>query len=213
MLANAAADFILLKINDSLKTKPRCRIALPGGTTPARCLQNLSKLELPWNQIDWYMGDERCLPVGHEDRNDTMINQVLFSQVPSAKENFFPIHAELGPEKAAEDYASLFSSFDALDIVILGMGEDGHTASLFPGQEYDKNLEVVGVHNSPKPPADRVSLNYPTLNNTRKMLILIEGEHKRPAVQAWLAGEDLPISRVTGFESTEVYIDESAYPR
>ena len=197
LLATAAAAYILLKINDCLETQPRCRIALPGGSTPARCLQLLSKLNLPWQQIDWYVGDERCLPVGHEERNDTMINQQLFSQGLVSNQHFFPIKAELGAKKAAEDYALLFNAFTALDIVILGMGEDGHTASLFPhNPALDDQRAVVPVFNAPKPPPERVSLSVSTIVAAGRRIILVAGEDKRTALAGVQAGEKLPVNSI-----------------
>lgn len=209
-LAEAAASFILLQINECLGRQPRCRIALPGGSTPARCLQILSDLELPWEQIDWYVGDERCLPIGHEERNDTMINQKLFSQGIRSNEFFSPIKAELGAEKAAQDYALLFNSFDALDIVILGMGEDGHTASLFPGNAAltDKRA-VVPVFAAPKPPPERVSLSLATLSAAKVRIILVAGKDKKEALIKVKAGENLPVNIIG---ESYWFIDTAADP-
>ncbi len=196
-LAVAAASFIQLNIAACIKKKQCCRIALPGGNTPARCLQKLSKLDLPWQQIEWYLGDERCLPVGHTERNDCMIRQALFSSPRNSARHFYPIKAELGAEKAAQDYSLLFRSFDALDIVILGMGEDGHTASLFPDNKaLTDQHKVVPVFNAPKPPPERVSLSLSTLSSVALRIVLVVGENKTAALNKIQAGEALPVNRI-----------------
>lgn len=197
LLADAAANFIALKIKECLEKQPRCRIALPGGSTPARCLKNLSELELPWSQIDWYVGDERCLPVGAEERNDSMINQMLFSQTSVSEKNFFPIKAELGAEKAAEDYALSICAFNKFDIAILGMGEDGHTASLFPDNKaLNDQRTVVPVFDAPKPPSDRVSLSLSTFAAATIRIVLIAGKDKKLALDKVKAGEPLPVNSI-----------------
>ena len=131
-VSKASAGFLVEKIKNVLETKSRCNIALPGGNTPALCLKIVSKSDLPWNKIHWYLGDERCYPVNHEDRNDTMIRKNIWSLINSPEENYHPIPAELGAEAAARKYCDEINKADGLDIALLGMGEDGHTASLFP---------------------------------------------------------------------------------
>ncbi len=196
-LAEAAANFIALKIKECLRHQPRCRIALPGGNTPALCLQKLSRLALPWEQVEWYMGDERCLPVGHAERNDSMVSKTLFNGQGPSKKHFFPIKAELGAEKAAKDYQTQITSFDALDIVILGMGEDGHTASLFPSNPaLTQTDSVVAVFDAPKPPSERVSLSLNTLHNAKHRIVLAPGVGKKDALHKLSIGEPLPIALI-----------------
>ncbi len=196
-LAKAAANFIAQKIDECLRHQSRCRIALPGGNTPVLCLQKLSRLDLSWDQIEWYMGDERCLPIGHVERNDTMVSKILFNGQDPLKKHFFPIKAELGAEKAAKDYRAQIEAFDALDIVILGMGEDGHTASLFPNNNaLTKQDSVVAVFNAPKPPEERVSLGLNTLIKAKCRIVLAPGEGKKEALKKLTKGEKLPISLI-----------------
>ena len=196
-LAEAAANFIAQKIGECLHHQSRCRIALPGGNTPALCLQKLSSQPLSWEKIEWYMGDERCLPVGHAERNDTMVSKTLFNGQGPSKKQFFPIKAELGAEKAAKDYQAQIEAFDALDIVILGMGEDGHTASLFPNNKaLTKQDSVVAVFNAPKPPEERVSLGLNTLIKAKYRIVLAAGEDKKSALQKLTMCEKLPIALI-----------------
>ena len=208
-LAEAAARFILEKINTCLNTSPRCRIALPGGRTPASCLKLLAESDLQWEKIDWFLGDERCLPIGDEERNDVMIHKNLFSHAPDKAENFQPMKTELGAEKAASDYAKIIDTFDAFDIVILVMGEDGHTASLFPDNAAlnDSSHSVVAVHDAPKPPQDRVSLSLKTLTDARHRIILAAGSDKKIAIDKVKAGERLPINCIG---ESEWFVDTAA---
>ena len=212
-LAREASDKILHDARLAIAERDKFNIVLAGGSTPIRTYQHMARLDAEWSRWQVYFGDERCLPRDDMDRNSFQIVNKFLNDVAVPKTQIHYILAESGFDIAVSDYERKIRHVMPFDLVLLGMGEDGHTASLFPGQEHDEKMEVVGVPDSPKPPSERVSLNYPSLCNTRNMLILIEGEHKRPAVQAWLDGEDLPISRVSGFESTDVYIDESAYPR
>ncbi len=195
-LAEAAADFVQREINNCLKQQACCRIALPGGNTPAGCLKKLSARKLPWQSIKWFMGDERCLPEGHAERNDTMIRTSLFAQDADKYQHFFyPISAEKGPEKAAQEYADRIHSFDAFDIILLGMGEDGHTASLFPDNQAltDKHA-VVPVFDAPKPPPERVSLGLPTLQSARCRIVLVTGKGKNEALNKIKNGKQLPVN-------------------
>ena len=209
LLAVAASDFILENINACLSSNSRCRIALPGGRTPAACLKLIAESNIPWGKIDWYLGDERCLPIGDEERNDIMIRQNLFSHAVEEENNFFPIPAELGAEKAAEDYSEIINGFDIFDIVILGMGEDGHTASLFPDNSAlnDTSNSVVPVHNAPKPPEDRVSLSLKTLSDAKLRIVLAAGSDKKTALDQIKAGEKLPINCVG---DCEWFVDNAA---
>ncbi len=196
-LAEAAAHFIVQKINECLRHQPRCRIALPGGNTPAPCLDKLSRFALPWEQIEWYMGDERCLPTGDRERNDSMVSKTLFNGQGPSKKHFYPIKAELGAEEAVKDYQPKIEAFDAFDIVILGMGEDGHTASLFPNNKALTSQDsVVAVFHAPKLPEERVSLSLNTLIKAKYRIVLTSGESKKEVLKRLTMGEKLPISLI-----------------
>ncbi|MDH3526419.1 MAG: 6-phosphogluconolactonase [Gammaproteobacteria bacterium] len=197
MLARAAADYLFERIRDCLARKQLCHVALPGGRSPARCLELLAELPLPWDRIHWYLGDERCYPPGHAQRNDTLVRKHLWSKIDSPAANQHPIPAELGPEPAAAAYAGVIQAIGTLDIVLLGMGEDGHTASLFPENAAleDERL-VVPVFAAPKSPAERVSLGLTALQAAGERVGLVAGAGKREALQRLRDGEQLPIARV-----------------
>ena len=207
-VARAAADYVFEKIQACVAEKGQCHVVLPGGTTPARCLELLASKPLPWTAVHWYPGDERCYPVGHAERNDTMILEKLFSSQSDAKTNFHPIPAELGPEQGAENFAVILDAAGAMDIVMLGMGEDGHTASLFPNNAaLQNNNSAVPVYNSPKPPDERVSIGLNLLKHSAECIVIATGKGKRDALQKLSRGEALPVALI---EPDVWFVDEDA---
>lgn len=120
------------------------------------------------------------------------------------------IPAELGPEQAAQAYADIVEAAVPFDLVLLGMGEDGHTASLFPGHKHNQEQWTHPVFGAPKPPPERVSLSAKALGQTRNLLYLITGQSKVEAVQAWRKGDLLPVSSMAT-DTGEVLIDKAAY--
>ena len=196
-LARAVADHLGERIAAVLQEQPHCRVALPGGSTPALMLARLAELALPWDRVHWYLGDERCYPQGHAARNDVMLEQQLWSRIDAPLVNRHPMAAELGPEAAAVQYTGELSRAGPLDIIVLGMGEDGHTASLFPGNAALDDLRpVVPVFQAPKPPPERVTLGLVTLQAATERIVLVAGKAKAEALGRVQAGEPLPVSLI-----------------
>ncbi len=207
-VAQAAADYLFQQIKTCVSEKGLCHVVLPGGSTPARCLELLAEKPLPWKNIHWYPGDERCYPVGHAERNDSMISAKLFSLQAHNIENFHAISAELGPELGAEQYAKLIDATGGLDIVVLGMGEDGHTASLFPGNvALHDQRSVVPVYDAPKAPGERISIGLTALRNAAECIVIATGENKREALTKLKEGAVLPVGLV---EADIWFVDEAA---
>lgn len=205
--SKAAADFIATQIEDNIRVKDSCHVALPGGNSPARCLAFLAGKSLDWGKVHWYLGDERCVPVGDKDRNDLMLEKHFWSKITA--ENIHTIPAELGAETAANAYSKEISSIECFDIVFLGMGEDGHTASLFPGNKaLDDIRTVVPVFNSPKPPAERVSLSLGTIRNAKCRIVLTGGTAKSDVIKRIKNNEDLPVNSIGDIIW---YVDEAAF--
>jgi 6-phosphogluconolactonase len=217
-VALAAADYLYRQIQDCVDKNGRCHVVLPGGSTPARCLELLADKQLQWSRIDWYLSDERCYPVGHAERNDTMILGKLFSQqplstqtqtqTPASIKNFHPIPAELGPEQGAEKYAELLDAIPSIDIVVLGMGEDGHTASLFPDNPALQDMRnVVPVYDAPKAPSERITIGLNTLKKAGLCVVVATGKNKNEALIKLKKGEVLPVAQV---EPDVWFVDEKA---
>ena len=204
--AKAAAEFLASNILACIEKKDICHVILSGGNTPPRCLVHLVTKALPWDKIHWYPGDERCVARGHADRNDVMLEKYLWSQLGTTNVHTMP--AELGAEKAAAAYRDIIRDIDHFDIAFLGMGEDGHTASLFPGNAaLDDNRSVVPVYNSPKPPSERVSLSMNTLRNTNIKMVLAGGDAKAEIINRIKSDEPLPVNCIGDIDW---YIDAAA---
>jgi len=208
ILARYAAGRVAELCRNAVNENGMCHLVLAGGSTPKRCYEFLSDMNLPWQAVHIWFGDERCLPVGDSERNDTMANEALLKRVPVPPEQIHRISAELGPEVAANIYAEQLAETPVKDIVLLGMGEDGHTASLFPDNPtlQDKRL-AVPVYDSPKPPSERVSMGYAVLNAARHRLILVAGKGKAGALSRVRNGESLPIASLA---DSEWLIDQDA---
>ena len=173
--AAAAAD-----IAEALHQDSRS-LVLAGGTTPQRCYELLAEIEVEWGRVSILFGDERCVPPDHPDSNYRMAREALLDRVSPG--TVYRMPAELGPDDGAALYAHVVAAVAPLDLVVLGVGEDGHTASLFPGHPALKAAGLTaGIHDSPKPPPQRVTLTLRALQDARRVLILATGAGKAEAV-------------------------------
>jgi len=188
--AAAAAD-----IAEALREGARS-LVLAGGTSPQRCYELLSHMDIEWGRVTVLFGDERCVPPDHPDSNYRMARESLLDRVSPASVHRMP--AELGPDEGAGLYAHIVASVAPLDVVTLGVGEDGHTASLFPGHPALKATAlVVGIRDSPKPPPQRVTLTLPALQSARRVIILATGAGKADAV-ARAKRREVPSGMIAG---------------
>ena len=190
-----ALQRILDAAADAIAQRGRFLLVLAGGGTPREIYRSLSRAHGDWSRWQIYFGDERCLDAGHPDRNSTMAGAVWLDQILIPRGNIHPIPADLGPIDGARAYQATLSTVEDFDLVLLGLGEDGHTASLFPGQDWgvaSDSPAALPVLAAPKPPPERISLSAARLNQTRAALFLIEGEGKRQAVTRWRAGASIP---------------------
>lgn len=194
----------------AIQTKGKFSIVLAGGTTPGVIYKMLSKENFDWSQWEFYLGDERCLPVNSEERNSHMIMTTWLNHIDIPTENIHFIPAELGAKEAAKEYAATIQDHMPFDLVLLGMGEDGHTASLFPGHEHNQSELTHAVYNSPKPPSDRVSMSASSLSNADQVLIIVTGASKKDCVKAWVNDQNLPIAQISARQKLTVLLDEVA---
>lgn len=207
-VAAAASRQILQQAEIAIRQRGIYRIVLAGGSTPQMTYELLGKKQADWSNWAFYFGDERCLPAGHAELNSTMARQSLLDHVAVNTQQIHSIPAHLGAEQAADLYLDIIKPALPFDTVLLGMGEDGHTASIFPGQNWQNQPLVYPVHDAPKPPPDRVTLSKDALANTRKLLYLVTGAGKATAVKKWLQGESLPVNAIPLRADTEVLIDK-----
>lgn len=219
----ADADALVAELAAALCAEAEAAIAargvfhlvLAGGSTPRelyRALADRNAGDARWHV--WY-GDERCLPADHPGRNSVMAEAAWLAASHIPPENRRPIPAGLGVIEAAARYAGWLKDVADFDVVLLGMGEDGHTASLFPGHEWGAvpgSPDVLAVSDAPKPPPERVSLSAARLNRSRRVWFVITGSGKHEALLRWRCGETLPVSAVRGRQQTAAWLDAAAWP-
>jgi len=212
-VAEAACQQILTAANDAIAQHGKFKLVLAGGSTPEKVYRLLAKSGADWANWFVYYGDERCLAADDTERNSYLAEQTLLNQVAIPANQIFTIAAELGGKQAAEHYRPIVAAALPFDMVLLGMGEDGHTASLFPNHIHNQDELVHAVYNSPKPPPERVSVSAKALSTAQQLIFLITGANKRDIVKAWRNGADLPIATIIPKNSVDVYIDSLAYDR
>ncbi len=191
-LASAAARWIDETLRRALQTRTRVSIALSGGSTPRGAYQLLATAPLAqtvdWSQLEVYFGDERCVPPEQHNSNYRMAREALLDHVPIPESQIHRIRAEAGDrEWAAHAYGALLP--DALDVLLLGIGPDGHTASLFPGSSaLEERQRKVATSRAPAPPRDRLTITPSVIEAARSLLVLAAGSDKARAVADALIG-------------------------
>lgn len=192
-VAVAAADLIGEAIESTART-----LVVAGGSTPKRAYRLLAERPLAWGRVTVLFGDERCVPPSDPESNYRMAKQELLDRVHPGSVHRMP--AELGAEEGAQLYDRVVRGLSPLDLVLLGMGPDGHTASLFPGHPaLDAPGCAVAVHGAPKPPPDRVSLTLGALREARRVVFLITGDDKAEALARAQRGV-VPAGMIAGAE-------------
>ncbi|MFN0062180.1 MAG: 6-phosphogluconolactonase [Myxococcaceae bacterium] len=188
-LAQAAAETVAGWLRSALSEQPRASLALSGGRTPLLAYQALALSTLDWAHIDFFFVDERCVPPEHPDSNFRLVREALFDRIVARDTQVFRMQGEM-PDRDAAARAYEARLPDRLDVAVLGLGEDGHTASLFPGssalaEDTRRVVAVVG----PKPPPHRLTLTPVALRAVRHTLVLASGNEKADAVRRALEDE------------------------
>lgn len=184
---------------ESIARQGSFKIVLAGGATPKAVYQSLRHIQTEWHAWQVFFGDERCLPPDHPDHNSVMADHAWLDHVKIPPSQIFRIPAQLGAENAASEYASVLNGLGDFDLVLLGLGQDGHTASLFPGHEWgstEAHSSVLAVHEAPKPPLERVSLSAWRLSRAARVWFLVTGQDKREAMQKWRNGHNIPAASI-----------------
>ncbi|WP_020573172.1 6-phosphogluconolactonase [Actinopolymorpha alba] len=233
LLAQAVAARLVTRLVDVQASRGSASVVLTGGGVGTGVLAALAESPardaIDWRHLDVWWGDERFLPAGDPERNETGARAALLDHVPTDPARMHPMAASDGPdgdnvEAAAERYAAELAKavrpedhgpVPAFDILMLGVGPDGHVASLFPEHPavYEEERTVVGVHGSPKPPPIRTSLTFPAINAAREVWFLVAGEEKARAVRLALSGAgpvQIPATGAHGQQRTLWLLDRSA---
>ncbi len=225
LLAAAAAARLITKLVDAQAARGLASLVLTGGRTGNAVMEHVrdspARDAVDWSRVDFYWGDERFLPSGHADRNETQARAALLDHIPLDPARVHVMEPSDGrfgddPDAAAEAYASLLGSpVPAFDVLLLGVGEEGHTASLFPDSPgvHEETLTVVAVRDCPKPPPTRVSLTLPAIRRASEVWLMTTGEAKADPVARALAGAspiDIPAAGARGTHRTLWLLDSSA---
>lgn len=221
-LAHRAAQWIIELARTS---RGSFAICLSGGSTPRRLYELLAenpyREALPWERVHWFWGDERFVPREHEDSNYRMVREALLARAPVPAQNIHGIETAGAPSDAARAYERLLKSYygtetldtsrPLFDVQLLGLGPDGHTASLFPqtsvlDERHRWVAEVVGAK-----PEVRITLTYPALESSRHTAFLVAGADKREPLTRVLAGDEaLPAARVRPVGELIWFVDAAA---
>jgi 6-phosphogluconolactonase len=207
-LARRAAQYFLEMASEAVQARGRARIAISGGSTPKSTFALLAdrnqpwRSHMPWDALDLYWVDERCVPPDHADSNYRMTREAMLDHVPLKPEQIHRVEGELDPEAAAARYESeLRNGFrlegaetPRFDLVALGMGPDGHTASLFPHTEAIHELSRLSVANHVPQQKDswRITLTWPVINHASSVFFLIAGNDKAAVLNEVLTGRRDP---------------------
>lgn len=191
----------------AIKKTGSFKVILAGGTTPEKIYHSFLKFnQAGFKRWEIFIGDERCLEPNDKNRNSQMIRNTFLNHLDSINmPKFFPIKSELGPIDGANDYDSLIDSYDFFDLALLGLGEDGHTASLFPGHQWNQGANVIPVNNAPKPPSDRISLTPKAFSKSKKIIFIVTGKNKCIPVENWKSQKPIPASQILSNNPIDVY--------
>ena len=192
-LARTAADVLSRLLEQAAKARGVCSVALAGGRTPRAAYAALAEGEaaarVPWDQVDWFFGDERAVALDHPDSNYRLAMETLFASHPEGIGRSYRMPADADDTgEAARRYGRRLP--DPLDVLILGMGEDGHVASLFPGSPAldVKDERVAAIDDAPKPPPKRMTITPPVIARARSIVVLVTGVEKAAMVARALGG-------------------------
>ncbi|NBV84827.1 MAG: 6-phosphogluconolactonase [Verrucomicrobia bacterium] len=211
-----AAALIIEAGREAISKNGLFRLGLAGGNTPRAVYEHLAAQPdaLPWDKVQITFGDERCVPPEDGASNYRMAWESLLSRVPIPEANVFRVRGEIHPQEASLEYeaklAAVASQFGedcyAHDLLLLGLGEDGHTASLFPDSPaLEETVRKVVPNTGPKPPPQRITFTYPLINAARRVLFLLKDPAKEPILQAALRGE-FPSGRVRPTHGTVLWL-------
>jgi 6-phosphogluconolactonase len=220
-LHQAAADSFCQCASEAITERGIFRVTLSGGSTPKKLYELISERELDWNRIEWFWGDERNVPHDHADSNYRMVREALLDQLPPEQVHAYPVPVDpSNPTATAEQYEArlrdLFAgeTWPQWDLALLGMGDDAHTASLFPGTSAIAEARRWFVENHvSKFDAYRYTLTAPAINSARQRWFLVAGANKKEALnQVWNGPHQVDQFPSQLIESPTWFVTQDAMP-
>ena len=223
VLSRHAAAWLL---NRALEAPGRVAVCIAGGETPRPVYELLVQPPyrdcFPWDRVHWFWGDERCVPPDNPRSNFAMVRTALLDRVPVSQAQIHPIPATEGPQRAATAYEATLKRFYGSDTLtanrplftatLLGVGDNGHTASLFPGSAALHEATRWAAVVPEATPEPRVTLTYPTLNSSAALAFLVSGAAKRPILERIARGDDLPAAHIRPANPVTWFLDRDAAP-
>ena len=221
-LSRAAADLFVTLAVQSIRERGRFLVALSGGSTPMALYRLLAREPIDWTRIHVFWGDERLVLPEDAENSYGQAREALLKHIPIPTENIHRVASELDPVAAARDYASILREFAAppldwprFDLVLLGLGEDGHTASLFPGSPVDATEPVIAVTAQYQGrPARRVTLTPPVFNAARQVIFLVTGANKAVTLKGvfsdYNSSEQIPAKRIQPADGQVTWLVDKA---
>jgi len=211
-LQQAAFEVICAGAAQAIRERGQFHLVLAGGNTPRATYRALGATQADWSAWHIYFGDERCLPAVDPQRNSRMAAEAWLDGVPIPPSQVHSIPGELGASLATKRYTETLRKVGDFDLVLLGLGEDGHTASLFSGHEWGTtpgSPDMLAVFDAPKPPRQRVSMSAARLGRARQVLFLVGGKTKHKAVAEWRAGKDIPARAIMPAVGVDVLVEST----
>lgn len=222
-LSAAVANHVAALAEQAIAARGRFTVALSGGSLPKLVFPPFiaATVQTAWTAWHVCFADERCVPLEHADSNYLLVRQHLLDHVPIPPAQIYTINPALDPVIMAETYQQQFqtlfaeaTTFPQFDLILLGMGPDGHTASLFPGHAllHERQKWVAAILDSPKPPSARITLTLPVINQARQVIFVAAGESKvQPLQQIAQQPDSLPAGLVQPINGDlHWYVDEAA---
>ncbi len=200
-------ELVTKTANKAIENNGVFHIVLCGGTTPIPIYEQLSKIETDWTNWHFWLGDERMPPTeaGH---NCDLVMKTWTNQIPIDSKNLHFIPILIGMENAINTYKNELKRVNLFDLTLLGIGEDGHSASLFPGNNFgesEQSDDVLGVINSPKEPLDRITLSANRLSHSKNIIFLAQGESKKSVINYIMQGGPFPCNYISGQQESTLY--------
>jgi len=226
VVGRKAAEFFADTVEAAVRRTGVFTVALSGGSTPKLMYQVLAgpdfRGRVAWPQGEYFWSDERCVPPEHSDSNYGLVERELLSKAPIPRERIHRMRGELEPERAAAEYEQELRrvfrmappAFPRFELLLLGLGDDGHTASLFPGSPaLNETTRLVAVNYVQKVNMHRLTLTFPVINAARNVMFLVSGAKKAPALRQVMrgGGASVPAERVHPIDSKLIwFVDEAA---
>ena len=205
----AAAATVTELVGLGISKNQTSNVILAAGNSISKTLSLLSNIDTDWSKVNWYLADERCVDAESELRNDKQIADILRNSLGAHYGHIFSPSSYLSPKEAADEYASRIERINMFDFCLLGMGNDGHIASLLPNhQALNSNRVCCEITDSPNPPAQRVTLTLKVFAQVENRILVTTGSSKSDAVTDYTTN---PKSPVRLYNPTAIFADQAAY--